>query len=107
MEKVYSIDEIRNMLGKILKDTTVQKAVLFGSYAKQNSTVESDIDILVDSNQTLKGLKFYALIDLIKETFQKEVDVIEKSEIIENSKIDKEIKNTGVVVYERIHQKNL
>lgn len=100
-EKVYSIDEIRSMLAEILKDTTVQKAILFGSYAKQNSVAESDIDILVDSNQTLKGLKFFALIDLIKETFQKEVDVIEKSEVIENSKIDQEIKNTGVVVYER------
>lgn len=101
MEKIYSIDEIRSMLTNILSDTTVQKAILFGSYAKQNSTTKSDIDILLDSNETLKGLKFYALIDLIKETFQKEVDIIEKSEVIENSEIDKEIKRTGVVVYER------
>lgn len=100
-EKVYSIDEIRSMLKEILKDTTVQKAILFGSYAKKNPTAKSDIDIFVDSNETLKGLKFFALIDLIKETFQKEVDVIEKSEIIQNSKIDEEIKNTGVVVYEK------
>ena len=100
-EKIYSIEEIRVILAEILKDTTVQKAILFGSYAKQNSTVQSDIDILVDSNETLKGLKFYALIDLIQEAFNKKVDVIEKSEVIKNSKIDKEIKNIGVVVYER------
>ena len=100
-EKIYSIEEIRGILGKLLKDTTVQKAILFGSYAKENSVPESDIDILIDSNHTLKGLKFFALIDLIKETIEKEVDVIEKSEIIENSKIDQEIKSTGVVVYER------
>ena len=31
----------------------------------------------------------------------KNVDVFEKSEIIENSKIDKEIKSTGVVVYKK------
>ena len=100
-EKIYSIEEIRSMLAGVLKDTTVQKAILFGSYAKEKSVAASDIDILVDSNETLKGLKFFALIDLIRETFQKEVDVIEKSEVIKNSKIDQEIKNTGVVVYER------
>ena len=31
----------------------------------------------------------------------KNVDVFEKSEIIENSKIDKEIKETGGIVYEK------
>ena len=31
----------------------------------------------------------------------KNVDVFEKSEIIENSKIDKEIKSTRVVVYKK------
>lgn len=100
-EKIYSIEEIKKILEDILKDTVVQKATLFGSYAKKNSTSESDIDILIDSQGLLKGLKFYALLDLIKETFDKEVDIIEKSEVIENSKLDYEIKNTGVVVYER------
>lgn len=100
-DKIYSIDEIKNILNEILKNTTVQKAILFGSYAKNKSDKKSDIDILVDTNGSLKGLKFYALMDLISEKFDKNVDVIEKSEIEENSRIDNEIKNTGVVVYER------
>ena len=36
-----------------------------------------------------------------KEAFNKKVDAFEKTEIIKNSKIDKEIKKTGVVVYEK------
>lgn len=85
---------------EILITTEVEKAVLFGSYAKNNPTPNSDIDILIDSNGKIKGLKFFAIIDIIREKFDKEVDVIEKSEIEENSRIEKEIKETGVVVYE-------
>ena len=100
-KKVYSIDDIKKMLNEILKDTEVNKAILFGSYAKNNPKATSDVDILIDSDGKLRGLKFFALIDLIKETLNKDVDVIEKSEIDEGSKIDEEIRNIGVIVYER------
>ncbi|MCI8485932.1 MAG: nucleotidyltransferase domain-containing protein [Clostridia bacterium] len=99
--KVYSISDIKKMLSEILNNTDVQKAVLFGSYAKSTSTETSDIDILIDSNGKIKGLKFFAIIDMIREKFNKDVDVIEKSEIDRNSKIEREIEETGVVVYEK------
>jgi len=38
---------------------------------------------------------------MIKEKFDKDVDVIEISEINKNSKIEKEITKTGVVIYEK------
>ncbi len=99
--KIYSIDEIRKLLKEILHNTEVKRAILFGSYAKNIPTPNSDIDILIDSDGKIKGLKFYAIIDIIKEKFDKEVDVIEKSEINKNSKIEKEIAKTGVVIYEK------
>ncbi len=99
--KIYSINDIRKMLKDVLKDTDVEKAILFGSYAKKTPTKDSDIDILIDSNGKIKGLKFFAIIEIIREKFDKDVDVIEKSEIDEGSKIEKEIEKTGVVVYER------
>ena len=99
--KIYSINDIRKILNEILNNTDVEKAILFGSYAKNTPTKNSDIDILIDSNGKIKGLKFFAIIDLIKEKFDKDVDVIEKTEINKGSKIEKEIENTGVVVYEK------
>lgn len=99
--KIYSIDDIKMVLSEILNNTDVEKAILFGSYAKNTPTKNSDIDILLDSNGKVKGLKFFAIIDMIKEKFDKDVDVIEKSEIDKNSKIEKEIEQTGVVVYEK------
>ncbi len=98
---IYSINDIKKLLSEVLVDTDVEKAILFGSYAKKTPTKTSDIDILIDSNGKIKGLKFFAIIDMIKEKFDKDVDVIEKSEVNKNSKIEKEIKKTGVVVYEK------
>ena len=99
--KIYSIDEIKKMLKDILSNTDVEKIILFGSYSKNVATKNSDIDFLIDSKGKLKGLKFFAIIDMIKEKFDKDVDIIEISEINKNSKIEKEITKTGVVVYEK------
>ena len=99
--KIYSIEDIKRMIYEVLKETDVEKAILFGSYAKNNPTENSDIDILIDSNGKIKGLKFFAIIDLIREKFDKDVDVIEKTEINKNSRIEKEIEKTGVVIYEK------
>lgn len=100
-KQIYSIEDIKEMLKEILDNTEVEKAILFGSYAKKTSNEFSDIDIVIDSNGKIKGLKFFAIIDVIREKFNKDVDVIEKSEINKNSKIEKEIEKTGVVVYEK------
>lgn len=99
--KIYSINDIKKMLTEVLSNTDVEKAILFGSYAKNKPTQNSDIDILIDSKGKIKGLKFFAIIDMIREKFDKEVDVIEMSEINRNSRIEKEIEKTGVVVYEK------
>ena len=99
--KIYSIEEIKTLLAEVLEETDVKQAILFGSYAKNTPNNTSDVDILIDSDGKIKGLEFYALIDLIRETLNKDVDVIEKTEINEGSRIDEEIKKTGVVVYER------
>lgn len=99
--KVYSIDEIKEILKRTIKDPNVKSIVLFGSYAKNRATPNSDIDIVVDTEGVLRGFAFIALIDFIRNAMEKEVDGFERYEIIENSKIDEEIKRTGVVVYER------
>lgn len=100
-KKIYSINDIKKLLSEVFCDTEVEKAILFGSYAKNTPTMTSDIDILIDSNGKIKGLKFFAIIDMIREKFDKDVDVIEKSEIDKGSKIEKEIEKTGVIVYEK------
>ncbi len=100
-EKIYTIEEIKEILKNILNNTPVYNVILFGSYAKNCATKDSDIDFVIDTKENLIGFKLFSLITKLEETFNKEVDAFEKTEIIENSKIDNEIKKTGVVVYER------
>ena len=100
-KKIYTIAEIKQILKQILENMPVYNVTLFGSYAKNEATEESDLDFVIDTRETLMGFKLYSFITKIEEIFQKQVDAFEKSEIIEDSKIDKEIKETGVVVYEK------
>ncbi len=100
-EKIYTIDEIKKILNEVLQDKPVYKVILFGSYAKKQATKNSDVDLLIDTKSRLKGFALIKLICEIEEKLQKNIDGLEKYEIEENSLIDKEIKNTGVVVYEK------
>ena len=100
-EKVYTVDEIKKMLEEILKEQPVYHVVLFGSYAKKKANKKSDIDVVVDTHSELKGFALLKLFSIIEEKMQKEIDGFEKYEIIMDSPIDKEIKKTGVVVYEK------
>lgn len=100
-EKIYTIEEITKMLEEILKDKPVYQVILFGSYAKNRATKKSDVDLLIDTKSELKGFALLKLICEIKEKLQKEVDGFEKYEILQDSPIDREIKETGVIVYEK------
>jgi len=90
--KVYTIEEIKLILSEILKDLPVYQVILFGSYAKNEATPKSDLDFIVDTQQTLRGFNFIKLANTIEKSFKKDIDVFEKHDIIENSKIDNEIK---------------
>ena len=79
----------------------VYNVILFGSYAKNSANKNSDLDFVIDTKETLMGFKLFSLITKIEEAFNKNVDAFEKSEIIKDSKIDKEINKTGVIVYEK------
>lgn len=98
-DKVYNIEYIKVLLTPVFESYNVKRAIVFGSYGKGNANAESDIDILVESN--LKGLKFIGLLEDIKRTVQKDVDLFDKTHIDENSLIDNEIKETGVLIYEK------
>ena len=99
--KIYSIDELKTILAKILKDTVVEKAILFGSYAKNCPTETSDIDLIIDSNGKLLNIKFYGLLEELVEQLNKNIDLFEITEIQKDSDIYKNIQKEGVVLYEK------
>lgn len=56
MDKIYSIEEIKQMLYPIFLSNAVYQAIVFGSYAKGIATNKSDVDIVVDSKGELLTL---------------------------------------------------
>jgi len=96
-EDVYDIEEIKRRLTPVFQRYGVRKAVLFGSYARGEARPVSDVDILVDSG--LRGLAFYGFGFDASKALQKELDIFDVREVIINSRIDHEIKNTGVRIY--------
>ena len=94
-----SIERIRISLMPVFKEHNVRKAILFGSYAKGTERANSDIDIFVDSG--LKGLKFYGLLEDVATSLEKPVDLIDSSQVKQDSKVFREINDTGIVIYER------
>lgn len=100
-EKIYTIEEIKAILQNVLKKFAVKKAILFGSYAKNNPTSKSDIDLVIDSEGKLLNIYFYGLLEELVQALQKNIDLFEISEIQKNSPIDRNIQKEGVIVYEK------
>ena len=95
---MFEIETIKSKLQPVFSNYNIVSAILFGSYAKGNATEKSDIDLMVDSN--LRGLRFFALIEDIREALgEKEVDVFDITHINEGSMVQKEINSTGVKIY--------
>ena len=95
--KIYSISTIQSLLRPVFNAHHVKKAILFGSYAKGMAKQNSDVDILVDSG--LKGLAFFGLLEDVVTALDKNVDMLDTSQIIQDSLVDKEIKQSGVLIY--------
>ena len=79
----------------------IDRAILFGSYAKGNPTQSSDVDILIDSNGKVTGIDFFGILEDITEVLDATVDMLEASQIISGSLVQLEIEKTGVVIYEK------
>jgi len=101
MGKIYTKNEIRMKLLPILSNYPIEEAILFGSYATGNPTSLSDIDIVIDSKGKIRGLDFFGILDEIVESFDVPVDLIEASQIIEGSPVQREINETGIMIYEK------
>lgn len=74
--KIYSIDEIKNIVAPIAKQYGVERVYLFGSYARGQANETSDLDFRIDRG-TLRGL--FALGGLycdLEEVFDKELDLL-------------------------------
>ncbi len=98
---IISVEQIKEKAIQILRKYPVDKAILFGSYAKGEATNKSDIDLYIDTNGELRGLDFVGLLEILVDALGADIDLIDKSHIEPDSLIIQEIKDGGVVIYEK------
>ena len=70
---------------------------LFGSYAKGMEKPSSDVDLLVSGN--VKGLRFYELVEEIRLTLCKKVDVLDINQLKDNIELIEEVLKEGIKIY--------
>jgi len=76
-DKIYVLDEIKNVAVPILKSYGIPSASIFGSYAKNKANSNSDIDLLLEFDNTFALKKYNALIDELESKLGKKIDVVD------------------------------
>ena len=94
---VLSKEEIVRSCNLVFQTYPVEYCSLFGSYAKGLASETSDVDLLLCTNIT--GIKFYGLVERLRETLKKNVDVLEVRQLTNNPELINEILRDGVKIY--------
>ena len=94
-----SLSDVRTTLSPVFDAYGISRAILFGSLAKGTSDKNSDLDLLVDSS--LRGLQFVRFMEAVRQAAGMPVDIFDIKHIEAGSRIDQEIRSTGVTIYEK------
>ena len=70
--------KIRDILSLLRREFNVEHIGYFGSYARNDHSVSSDIDILVEFKKPI-GWRFFDLKDLLEEKLGLKVDLVSKN----------------------------
>ena len=95
---MYTIPEIRSAFLPVFEKYNVRKAILFGSYAKNNATEQSDIDLLIEKGSPMSLLKLSGMRQAVEEALGISVDLLTLSGIEDDFK--KDIEGTEILIYE-------
>ena len=98
---MLTIEEITQKLKPVFEANGVTKAILFGSYANGTATEDSDLDIVVETEPHVRGWDFFGIIEDVRQCLEKEIDMIASRDIVSGSKVDMEVRQKGMVIYER------
>lgn len=94
---ILNLEFIKKNANPILSKYNVNFCYLFGSYAKNKATPNSDIDLLIDSDVT--GLDFFGLIEELRQALHKKIDLLNVNQLDNNQALLLEILKDGIKIY--------
>lgn len=94
---LLTVDQIKKICSPVFEEYDVEYCYLFGSYAKGKQTEKSDVDLLVA--MPVNGLKFFGLVETLREKLRKKVDVLDLDQLNNNTVLVREILKDGIKIY--------
>ena len=76
MNKIYAVNEISSIAAPILEAFGVERAWVFGSYARGDATENSDIDLKIEGGQIRGMFGLGRLYDELTQALSKSVDLV-------------------------------
>ncbi|AVX19682.1 MULTISPECIES: nucleotidyltransferase family protein [Carboxydocella] len=76
-ESIYSLEDIKNKLEPIFRKFGLKRAAVFGSYARKEASMSSDVDLLVLLDDTFELEKYLKFEAAVKRALKKNVDILE------------------------------
>jgi hypothetical protein len=95
----YTLNEIREKTVHIAKAYGIQSLGVFGSYARNEATDESDVDICVEKGSMRSLLQYFAFVQELEKILGCHVDVITTE--IEDTDFLNHVLEERVLLYER------
>ena len=95
----YTIEEIKTKTVPITKSYGVQSLGLFGSYARNEATDDSDVDLCVEKGSLRSLLQYFSFVHDLEKVLGCHVDVITTE--IEDKAFLNRIMGERVLLYER------
>lgn len=99
---ILTQENIKQVVQEYFKDKPVNKVYLFGSYARGDADEKSDVDLIVEIDDTKKRLSLFDFIGLqfgIENSLNKKVDLIESHLFFPRIKI--QVEKEKLILYKR------
>jgi predicted nucleotidyltransferase len=80
MKQNEIINKIKALKPILSSEYGIDKIGVFGSYANNTYSTDSDVDVLIEKTKAL-GWKFFTLKDYLEEALQKKVDLVTENSI--------------------------
>lgn len=95
---IYTRRFLCEIVTTLLRKYHAEGAILFGSYARDEATPESDIDLVIIGGAHFDPTDVFAIADDLHRATAKNVDVYEIREIIPNTPLAQSICRDGVKI---------
>ena len=97
MSKSYTVAEIKDKILETARQYGIDKAYLFGSYARGDANLSSDIDICIEKGKLRTLFEFSGFCQDLEDALENKVDVIASSSLSENFK--EQIEKDMILIY--------